>query len=56
MARATRIEPAYRVSIPGVLLPKQNETNGPNTWHEFLIDTDELMELYAAIKSHLGLS
>lgn len=51
--RKTRIDNAYRLSIPGVLLM---QGDGLDDWHQFLMGSDELMELYAAIKDELGLS
>ncbi len=51
--RKTRIEPAYHLRIPGILLPKSNDI--ADDWHPFLMSADELLELHQAIRDALGL-
>lgn len=53
--RKTSVDPAYRVSIPGVLLPRTSSSD-TDTWHPFLMQTDDMLELYQAIKHALNLT
>ena len=50
--RESRIEPTYRLHIPGVLLPSDAR---PDDWHAFIMSTDELLKLHRAISDELGL-
>jgi hypothetical protein len=50
--RKTNIEPTYRVSIPGTLLPHSENAE----WHPFLMSAGELLELHQAIRDALGLT
>jgi hypothetical protein len=54
MTRRAQIKSTYRVDIPGILLPRNGDER-QDTWHSFVIDADELLELYAAIKQQLAL-
>ena len=51
--RKSRIESAYRVRIPGVLLSKESRDDA---WHQFVMSPADLMELYTSIRVELGLA
>jgi len=50
--RKTSIEAAYRVNIPGVRLRDEEG----DTWTPFLMQANDLLELYHAIKTTLNLT
>ena len=48
--RKSAVAPAYVLDIPGYLMPSPG-----SAWQRFLMQPDDLLELYQTIKEALGL-